>query len=567
MKKLFILLCILTLIPLAAAASSGVVLNAPMVDIEHNSVAINGRLTSGASGIIVMLEVLNPDKTLGDISNNPAALQKIDQKVSEDGGGFSFDFSIYLGANARSGIYNVYVTAADSNVSQQTSFYFATPADREIALIAIRGAQTQQQMAEKLSQYEQMLSLSFPPYDSVTKDNLAKNILASLDKDPSLAKTPGKFQGLVQELSIVEAFNQNKSNVVINENGEFLYPQVLQLSAIDEAYGITAYSVYSTMLTDLGKLQVRNSLFGKGYKYLAGFQREFAAQTLLQGFKNVKVGGYGHVRDLLLKNASYVGLKLNVYSQLSERDKSSVDSSLMSAESASIIDLQTKLDSLITALGNKQSSGGKGGSSGGSSGGGFQVDGTVPAQTPVPASQQSKYFKDMQNAAWAVTAVDTLAQANTVVGDGDGIFAPNNTVTREQFITMIIRGFKFKISYENSGFSDVDESGWYSVYVAAAKEAGLTKGKPDGTFGVGEPISREDAAVIARRAAELLKLELKKGETKQFADTDQISDYAAQAVDALAQAKVINGMPDGTFVPKGNITRAEAAVIIYNLMK
>nr|WP_301287884.1 S-layer homology domain-containing protein [Paenibacillus sp. MSJ-34] len=62
------------------------------------------------------------------------------------------------------------------------------------------------------------------------------------------------------------------------------------------------------------------------------------------------------------------------------------------------------------------------------------------------------------------------------------------------------------------------------------------------------------------------RLEVSNRETVRFADHEDISAWAEEAVQALIQAQAVKGYPDGTLQPKGHITRAEAAaVLIYFL--
>ena len=86
----------------------------------------------------------------------------------------------------------------------------------------------------------------------------------------------------------------------------------------------------------------------------------------------------------------------------------------------------------------------------------------------------------------------------------------------------------------------------------------------DTSFGVGLPITREDMAVILCRAMEK-KTELKAGTTK-FSDNDEIAPYALPCVQKLTKAGIIGGMGDGSFAPKNNATRAQAAAMLYHVL-
>ena len=98
--------------------------------------------------------------------------------------------------------------------------------------------------------------------------------------------------------------------------------------------------------------------------------------------------------------------------------------------------------------------------------------------------------------------------------------------------------------------------------------AGIVKGISDTMFGTGESITRQDAAVMACRAAEAAKLwtEAEIDNSELFFDDSEIDKYAKEAVYTLYSKKVVNGTGNGEFSPKAQMTRAEAAKMIYELL-
>ena len=103
--------------------------------------------------------------------------------------------------------------------------------------------------------------------------------------------------------------------------------------------------------------------------------------------------------------------------------------------------------------------------------------------------------------------------------------------------------------------------------MGAAYHAGIVKGISEDFFGINKPITRQDAAVILKRAADYKVMELKNSrEYDGFSDSDDISDYAKESVDALYRSGVINGMPGGLFMPNNPCTRAETAQMIYGII-
>ncbi len=195
---------------------------------------------------------------------------------------------------------------------------------------------------------------------------------------------------------------------------------------------------------------------------------------------------------------------------------------------------------------------------------------TVPntPQTPTQSGNGTlSGFHDMDQAIWADLAVSDLVKAGIVNGMGDGSFRPNQSVTREEFVKMLLGALGIEALEAETAFSDVNANEWYATYVAAAEQLGIVQGISEEAFGVGQTIVRQDMALMIQRAMEVTGKTLNQdGETVMFGDTDSISDYAKDAVDQLAKAGIINGMGDGNFAPMQSCTRAEAAKVIYELI-
>ena len=86
-------------------------------------------------------------------------------------------------------------------------------------------------------------------------------------------------------------------------------------------------------------------------------------------------------------------------------------------------------------------------------------------------------------------------------------------------------------------------------------------------FGTGEFITRQDMAVMLYRAAAAADVEILVVDAeKTVNDSADISGYAADAVAELVKAGIINGDQNRNFNPKNNATRAQAAVMIYNVL-
>lgn len=209
-------------------------------------------------------------------------------------------------------------------------------------------------------------------------------------------------------------------------------------------------------------------------------------------------------------------------------------------------------DTTTSGSGNGSSSG----SGGKGTGGGVSL---TPSTTPVPPAKSD--FADCTSAHWAYEYVTALRNSGIIDGYEDGTFRPDNGVTREEFVKLIISAAGMYSADAQCAFTDVPSGEWYYSFVASAVESDAVSGISADEFGIGQPITREDAAVIAARILGKLKNVTAGGEMN-FTDREMISDYAADSVSLLSQLGIINGFEDGSFAPQSGLTRAQTAKII-----
>ncbi|MBQ3573191.1 MAG: S-layer homology domain-containing protein, partial [Clostridia bacterium] len=179
------------------------------------------------------------------------------------------------------------------------------------------------------------------------------------------------------------------------------------------------------------------------------------------------------------------------------------------------------------------------------------------------ATDEEKGFTDLGGFEWAEEAIADLAQRGIVNGKADGIYAPNDNVTRAEFIKMVISAMGVELGGAENAFADVAQDAWYAPYVAAAYRNAIALGDEKGNFYPEAPITREDMVTILYRVVDA---EEGVGRVEKFTDAAQISDYAKAAVGYFGSKNIVTGMGDGSFAPKNNATRAETAVIIYRII-
>jgi hypothetical protein len=178
--------------------------------------------------------------------------------------------------------------------------------------------------------------------------------------------------------------------------------------------------------------------------------------------------------------------------------------------------------------------------------------------------------KDVLENAWYLSYVMDSIRLGYFSGVGEGKFNPDVDITRGMFVTAISRFENADTSGYSQPFTDVELNEYYSQAVAWAYSEGIVNGMGDGTFAPNKTITREEMAVmmynyIRIKCPILFENAYQLG--TDFVDDDTISDWAKEAIYTLASIDVLNGREDGRFDPKANVTRAEAATILVNLHK
>lgn len=182
------------------------------------------------------------------------------------------------------------------------------------------------------------------------------------------------------------------------------------------------------------------------------------------------------------------------------------------------------------------------------------------------SGNQTQTYADIQNH-WAKEAIHYSLESrlfdDIVKGNR---FEPNKAMTRAEFIAILGRFEKVNEFTANISFQDIDMNAYYAKYVNWAKNAGLVYGMDAVNFAPNKTISREEMATILYRYKQMKKINFE-GEAKQYKDGNKIPKWAKEAVQELSKSKILNGMDDGTFQGKKQLSRAEIAQIVYNINK
>ncbi|TVY07105.1 S-layer homology domain-containing protein [Paenibacillus cremeus] len=190
-----------------------------------------------------------------------------------------------------------------------------------------------------------------------------------------------------------------------------------------------------------------------------------------------------------------------------------------------------------------------------------------PGNSIYTVIQNKRTFDDLSGH-WAKADVELLTSKLVVDGASETTFAPNQSVTRAEFASMLVRALGLNTVKEGS-FKDVAATDWFAEAVNTAAKASLVTGFENNTFRPNDTITREQIAVMIARAAEFAGKKPKEGKDSadKFKDSTTVSSWAKASVSAAVDAKIVNGTTDNTFAPAANATRAEATVMLKRLLQ
>ena len=194
--------------------------------------------------------------------------------------------------------------------------------------------------------------------------------------------------------------------------------------------------------------------------------------------------------------------------------------------------------------------------------GGARVSGSF---VKIIQAAEGQPFEDVPQGAWFVDAVKYVYQNGLMAGTSATTFSPYANTSRGMIVT-VLHGMCGKPVFEGCVFSDVEEGAYYAKATCWASQNQIISGFGQGKFGPDEDVQRDQLAVIMMRYAQYLGLEtLERADLSGFADADQISAYAQEAMSWANAVGLLSGKGDGIMDPQGVATRAEVAAMMARL--
>ena len=180
-------------------------------------------------------------------------------------------------------------------------------------------------------------------------------------------------------------------------------------------------------------------------------------------------------------------------------------------------------------------------------------------------------FTDVKADAWYYEAVQYVYEKELFAGVTTTTFEPNAPMTRAMLVSVL---WRLEGRPEASGvnpFSDVQDGKWYTSGVLWAASKEIVSGFPNGTFAPDDSITREQMASLIMRYATYKGIELVQGASlASFADADKVQGWSKEAVAWAVAAGIISGNKQGdvyTLAPQASATRAQVASILMRFIE
>lgn len=163
---------------------------------------------------------------------------------------------------------------------------------------------------------------------------------------------------------------------------------------------------------------------------------------------------------------------------------------------------------------------------------------------------------------WSHDALVFAVENDILRGNESGDLLPQKSITRAEMAAMLVRLLGASEAGDLSAFRDIPADAWYISELSAAYAAGLLEGISSVKMAPEANITREQAVTVLCRAFGIVSQS--QDAYLSFSDAASVSVYARPHVSAMRALGILNGYGDGSFRPKGSISRAEVAQLIYH---
>lgn len=508
-------------------------------------ISVSGKSDKNKQGNFVTIAVIDKDAVSKDINwKSLSGSEFAYYGEKELGGDLEYAFDFYLGDFTKNGVYTVYISSKTEDIRTEEIRYVNSVSQSEaFAQLKAKFAISEEETAAFLKDTVNLKKLGI----------LCKFESTELDEDSAKYTAKLLVKDGLSETNVDNLCKKVEKAVIIGllKNGESL-PEGFENLLFTEDGVYKYYNENSAMYVSTDKL---NSISDLDSEVIKGTALYYANDA---------------------NDSKTLNTVLTTYKQELGITKSITDSIVNAVINKGDF---TSVTSLAIYINNyKETSTGGNGTSGGSTGGGggggsygsHSYSGTTLEKDEYEAPDLSQLedsyaFNDVSDVPWAAEAIDALYANGVINGKEEGKFYPNDSITREEFVKMLVSAFSMKLVNEDISFEDVSEEDWSYDYIKTACIAGIIKGVSETHFGKEDNILRQDICVMINRLFDItdIKIAADGNAADKFKDFSDVADYAKDAVINMTSAGIMNGDENGYVNPKQTATRAETAKLMY----
>ena len=432
------------------------------MDNDPVLVKISGK-ESNLSYRMVSLQVLDVSKTVNDLNTSSPdfslknTLVHYAESMTDLEGAYSFTYK----QKGVTGKYTVRIAFEGGNSVQYQEYNFYSLQDIKSALDKFNEVNID---ASKMKDYilsdGHIIKADKTVYNSFSE--AGKLNVCSILYEKRKVKPNNMFSGVDDFL---ESFYNAVKMQVLNEAGspgqvkEILFTKYTDYFKISTALTFKTYSI----MTEPAKTEVLAAI-GKADHFFepVDIYNVFNNQTILSAIFHIPL--WTEVKGILKDYNSILNLDFTEYDNPAIAIV--VDKALANKEYASIDKLKEAFYAAIgLAKAPPKTNPPPGGSAPVKSSGG----GVIPkVDLPVTAPVENAKFNDIEDVPWAIESINQLAKKGIVSGKGGNTFEPNSLITKEEYVKLLIAGFKLTDENSEADFNDTNKNEWYYQYIATA---------------------------------------------------------------------------------------------------
>lgn len=184
--------------------------------------------------------------------------------------------------------------------------------------------------------------------------------------------------------------------------------------------------------------------------------------------------------------------------------------------------------------------------------------------SPTTSTSENLPFTDVSTRDWFYDDVKFVSEKGIMNGTSRNTFGPNLAITRGMIVTILYRMEGEPAITKDCPFTDVKSGSYYEKGVSWASENDIVSGYGNGMFGPNDEITREQLAAILFRYAQHKKFDVSaKTDLTGYADYNKVSTWASNALNWANANGLVNGAGRTSLNPKGYATRCQSAAILH----